>query len=496
MTISGNMQRILSSWPTAVLLKDRTFSLTQGNKITLLPTPGLWGADPTQNNYWRADGRVTESAPTAACQKLCKAITDVIGSAKQVVDITMLWHTNVGLPDGYFFDAIRDGLKRLHDQGSRPLVRILCGVPPPVMVANGDLEKWLRAILPPGSPLSVFMATNHTRTAASWNHSKIVAADGVSAIVGGHNLWSNAYLSYAPVHDISALIEGPAARTAHAFCDLLWSHRGSPLAHVHLMNGKLTYEEPPPASLPPPPKEAPGAAEMMALGRLGSGIVNLDPVGDAGVTARLIAILCATSRIRIIQQGLGFSLMEANDSSWDHPTMRALAKMIVKGVKVDIIMSNDNARDGTSDPYCGPTLKDTWVALARFVEAERMRPAPASDHPLEYVHRQCPYLPPIPSGPTWDLVKERVHLMPLRFSNSGYVWKSPGRPDRIAGLHAKVYQIDDQGFYVGSDNMYRSGSDAGLQEFGYFVDSQEETRKFQRAYWDPLYSYSINARIT
>ena len=54
------------------------------------------------------------------------------------------------------------------------------------------------------------------------NSSKIVAADGARAVVGGHNLWSNHYLGADPVHDVSGLIEGSVVDAAHRFCDRLW----------------------------------------------------------------------------------------------------------------------------------------------------------------------------------------------------------------------------------------------------------------------------------
>src|SRR4029077_13969421 len=56
----------------------------------------------------------------------------------------------------------------------------------------------------------------------SWNHAKIVAADGRVAFVGGHNMWSRDYLLNAPVHDLSMSLRGSAVRSAHRFLDTLW----------------------------------------------------------------------------------------------------------------------------------------------------------------------------------------------------------------------------------------------------------------------------------
>ncbi|MFD0635206.1 hypothetical protein ACFQ9X_30345 [Catenulispora yoronensis] len=59
-------------------------------------------------------------------------------------------------------------------------------------------------------------------TKMTWNHTKIVAVDGVEALTGGHNLNMDLFRSYPPVHDVSAVVHGPAAAGAHGFLDQLW----------------------------------------------------------------------------------------------------------------------------------------------------------------------------------------------------------------------------------------------------------------------------------
>merc|ERR1719478_613296 len=60
------------------------------------------------------------------------------------------------------------------------------------------------------------------RKGVSWNHSKIIAVDGKHLWQGGHNLWSEHYLMFNPVHDLSMVAEGPVAMDAHRFADELW----------------------------------------------------------------------------------------------------------------------------------------------------------------------------------------------------------------------------------------------------------------------------------
>jgi len=59
-----------------------------------------------------------------------------------------------------------------------------------------------------------------------------------------------------------------------------------------------------------------------------------------------------------------------------------------------------------------------------------------------------------------------------------------------AANHSKVYIIDVDCFYVGSDNMYPSADKEGLQEFGYLIEDKKETQKFIKEYWDKLWTYS------
>jgi phosphatidylserine/phosphatidylglycerophosphate/cardiolipin synthase-like enzyme len=53
--------------------------------------------------------------------------------------------------------------------------------------------------------------------------------------------------------------------------------------------------------------------------------------------------------------------------------------------------------------------------------------------------------------------------------------------------HGKVWIVDDQLFYVGSDNIYP----AYLQEFGYIVGDQDATRWFIISYWNKLWNQGI-----
>jgi hypothetical protein len=225
-----------------------TYLRTSGSKFTLLDTPRLWGQGPT------ATGRGSE-----ACNKLLNAITNVIGSATQILDITLLYNPDPAwsakpFPDGDFQKAISEGFKTLIKYGRKPGIRILLGVPvggfwrkfwPRPATYTGFLEyeqEWLRATIDLGKlGCPLFLAHDRSK---SWNHTKIIVADDKLAITGGHNFYDKDYLEAAPVHDVSGVFEGPAARAARKFCDKLWTQTSPGLS---LIDGVLTgYKGGPP----------------------------------------------------------------------------------------------------------------------------------------------------------------------------------------------------------------------------------------------------------
>lgn len=59
-------------------------------------------------------------------------------------------------------------------------------------------------------------------TKMTWNHTKIISADGAEALVGGHNLNMDLFRSYPPVHDVSVVVHGEAAYGAQLFLNKMW----------------------------------------------------------------------------------------------------------------------------------------------------------------------------------------------------------------------------------------------------------------------------------
>lgn len=77
----------------------------------------------------------------------------------------------------------------------------------------------------------------------TWNHTKIIAADGAEALVGGHNLNMDLFRSYPPVHDVSVVVHGEAAYGAQQFLNQMWECGADLLAKENLDVSQLSWRE-------------------------------------------------------------------------------------------------------------------------------------------------------------------------------------------------------------------------------------------------------------
>lgn len=444
---------------------------TTFDRFELLQTPGLWGHDPADNSYWQAPGGSPAPLP-AASRRLLEAIEGVVASAESLLDIASL----ESFATGGFVAAIQRGLARAARQGRRPTVRILYGRHGFVREGfvyeqEADFDAFvagLAAELPADSGIALhacLMKSSSGATTLSWNHAKIIAADGRRAIVGGHNLWHDDYLTFAPVHDVSAFVEGQAAAEAHRFLDLLWRWVGEQVtspsddAKVYAIRWCDGRTE----SAPPPPSIAPqlmpsGDTPALALGRLGIG-VHPDPrIANAAGAVAAIAFRQARQSIRISQ--MDFGLFWQGTNYWSADVVTALADVLTdpaRAVEVSLVLSEYGAKTMTGGPYSfGTKPSDVVAEIRRAIDG---RP-----------------------------VTGRMRLAPLRISPQGEGWSHHGRELAFAN-HAKVWIVDDRAFHVGSDNIYPHT----LQEFGYLVESEPLTRDLVRDYWTPLWEHSARA---
>lgn len=470
-----------------------TYEDTSDNTFTRFDTPRLWNAGPTV------------TPPIQACKDFLQAITATMASAKSIVDIALLWQTGTGLPGGSFQQALGQGFKSLASS-TNLLVRIMIGVPLGPVVLDKDLRAWLEATLAagnqkPGNVGYTIVVGCCKQSPESWNHSKIIAADDARAIVGGHNLWSKDYLGTSPVHDVSGLIEGSVVACAHSFCDALWSKPAAVPEVMILHKGKYTYGGNLGWQTRPPAPRGKGNTRVLALGRLGYGIASeLTVATNASVSARVIALCRAQKTIRISQQSLYFSATGL-DGGFDFYTLWAIVKALEAGVTVQIVVSNDvPLRDGG---YAG-NLEIVLGALTALYVADRLRifsiklarddtyawASAALTSPIKGIPITVPWLPSKKEyAPVVTELNSRLSVARLYYAPSGDYWQV-GKSKIPAANHAKVYIIDDTHFYVGSDNMYLSGTSHGLQEYGHLIEDQAATQSLIANYWDKLWANS------
>lgn len=413
------------------------------------------------------------------------SLRSVIEKAQQTADVTFLGPPPEPKDSDLFAKDLRDALTALAATNRAVRVRILFAYPTGNFTwKTVELLQYLLGGARPGHRLTVSLAAMTAKDLVSWNHAKIVVADGKRVIVGGHNLYSDQYLGGKPVLDLSMLLEGPAAATAARFNAVLWRfaatyNRHGPLWNTFIVtydptDGKVTkdfgssswYE--PPAAI-----SGTGGVAVLAVSHLGVGVNSgLEPAAAAawkgeGNPARqwsddaMTWILArAKSVIRISQQDIVAGKFGAR-VTWNEPVMRVLGGAIQQGVDVRIMLSNAGAADYSSDvPYYNIARKiRTYMSGS---EAERnarlhrhLQIAPAAIGSVDAPSRKWPDLTPVAN-------------------------------------HPKFYMADDRIFYIGSHNMYPPVlNTAGInQEFGFVIEDADAAKTLLETYWNPRWERS------
>jgi phosphatidylserine/phosphatidylglycerophosphate/cardiolipin synthase-like enzyme len=420
-------------------------------------------------------------APTSMCVGHSAALVDrfygLITSAQSFVDITSL-----SPPDGQFLAAIRNAITLLSARPSPPEVRILSAEIPIEGTVNTKtlLESFTRDVARSSKIRVGVAAYRSSDTSQSWNHSKMVAVDGKTAIVGGHNMWSQQYLSLDPVNDTSMELHGSAAADAHRFANLLWDYTCTnenwetwltwSVWENEYVNGAVTNDCPAPFSLPV--VEGPSTGTVISVGRLGTGIASNADQADA---ARIALIGSAQTTLRIVQQDIGpvtVPYLGLPISSWPTAELEALANALVRGVDVYIVLSDLDATAGGL-PATQASYSNGWT------------PADVGNHIKSYMQSNPGY----PSGAALDaLLCTKLHLAPFRYNDTESTWPD-GTP---FASHSKIVEVDSQALYIASHNMYP----ADLQEFGYIVDDSNVTAAWLSQYWANAWKYSSSAAVS
>jgi phosphatidylserine/phosphatidylglycerophosphate/cardiolipin synthase-like enzyme len=443
-----------------------TYDLTAGNTLPrdwIVQTPNIWGLN-------------ASALPKGHSDSLVQLIHDLIASARQRVDISLLQPP----PDGAFLGAIRQALQELAARGRPIEVRVILGQYPP---DNVDVPAFFKA-LTDGidlNRLNVNVAAFRSCVAAadcdsySWNHSKIIAIDGAEALVGGHNLWSKDYLMDEPVSDLSMHVKGPAAASAVRFIDRLWKYVCANLDKTDSIAFAGGAGSCPASAALPVRRAGKGGLPIFGVGRLGAGITK--DFANQSELARDLTLGAARHEIRMAQQDLGFGLGRA-DTLFPDSTIDRLIDFLREGRgDIYIVLSNLGATGKSGGTYSNDVTLET---LARHLKREVTRRFEARDPMSRYEVRHGP-------DPVNALLCDHVHLAPFRFGPDDK-WPS-GDP---FATHAKFWMVDGHAFYIGSDNMYP----VNLQEFGYIVDDAKAAQAVTDAYWTPLWQWSSKAAVS
>jgi hypothetical protein len=391
----------------------------------------------------------TRHAPADVARKLCAAPADmlyermarIIMGAQQRVEIVSL-----SLPEGRFRTAVRNALAVVGQREAPPSVRLLFGGATPnglnmLKSPSKALDELSAEIaqIAPAAHLQMQLGWLSSAT-LTWNHAKILAADGRVAVVGGHNMY-DAYYGDRPAHDLSLVLRGGAAAAAAAFADSLWqswsvwSSGSVPevlAPEVLGMTGARGDGD---------LRAASDAVPALVVGRLAA-------LGDDASDDALIALIDAAEH-SVVMSAQDFYNEVA--SAWTESVLvGALARAAQRGVSVEIVQSPE----GGNGDYGMVSPATSWGKFLRRYEA-------LTGEPVD--ERLC----------------ETMHWATFRYSGVA-AWPD-GTP---TGAHDKFLMVDDAAFYVGSQNPYP----AHLIELGTIVFSAERAATVRARFWQPLWA--------
>ncbi|MFD4135167.1 phospholipase D-like domain-containing protein [Streptomyces goshikiensis] len=468
-------------------LEGRVWERTAGNTLDasapgggdwLLQTPGCWG-DAT-------------CATRPGSERLLAKMTENISRATQTVDISTL----APFPNGAFQDAVVAGLKSSAAGGNKLKVRILVGAAPLYhfnVVPSKYRDELVAKLGADARNIDLNVASMTTsKTAFSWNHSKLLVVDGQSVVTGGINSWKDDYLETThPVADVDLALKGPAAASAGRYLDELWSwtcQNKSNIASVWFAssNGAGCMPTLPKSAAAPAPA---GDVPAIAVGGLGVGIMRNDPASlfrpvlptapdtkcvvglhdntnadrdydtvNPEESALRALISSATGHIEISQQDMNATCPPL--PRYDIRVYDALAAKMAAGVKVRIVVSDPENRGAV-----GSGGYSQIKSLSEISDTLRDRLALVTGDKNSARTAMC----------------SNLQLATFR-SSAAPKW-ADGHP---YAQHHKLISVDDSAFYIGSKNLYP----AWLQDFGYVVESPAGARQLNAQLIAPQWQYS------
>lgn len=374
----------------------------------------------------------------------------LVRSAKKQVDITTLDRV-----DEQFLPALANAITYLNGTASKNSgiqVRFLIGFTE--ATPQSFVDQLTRGL--PADPGKWNIRVSAARYNAlspyhGFNHSKIIAVDGKKSIVGGINLWWGDYLFTNPVHDLWLEVDGDAAVTAHEYASDLWAGacgdprevygRGPGGDACHANNWS-----------------AGGGPTKGSIRVIGAGRSPAQHWTEASTVALYAMIDQAERSVLISQQSLRNPIVPG--LAWYDDTLhKYLYEAMTRGAGVDVVVSDENPVPGNygAGVTPGQLFADLWGSMELWA---LFTPPPAAYSSFG------------------ELLCSKLRVAPLRRTTA------PSGP--FPANHAKFMMIDNELFYVGSQNLYP----AGLAEFGYIVDDPATALDVKLDYWDQLWRYS------
>lgn len=407
----------------------------------------------------------------------------VMISGNTVVDIMSLLRKDE-TPSGEFLAAIRNAISYLSmkPQATGITIRLLFGEPLGWLGNTGwlpgtgpyrsapDLLRDLVRDIPTvtNSRMKVFVVYTSSVPSITWNHAKMIAVDGNAALVGGHNMWSGAYLRDDPVLDLSIRLSGLAAADAQYFADNLWFSQKTSFSNDNWIDDAACFTAPTGfvagvAALPQARifKQNFQALQNDPARSSGSGIPVLAVGREEGVIAGAAAsdkafiglIDSATQNIYISAQAMSHAPISARN--WWSDFLTALTNALKRGVQVTLFMS-----DPSGGSYAGDPPTDV----------------------LNRVQSRLSDLAPIE-------VARIMHRLAVRsFPSATALWGLSGKPG--ISNHAKVIMVDKKVFSVGSQNFYPSDP-ATMAEFSYIVEDDVSSQYLYDSYFWKLEYWAL-----
>uniref|UniRef100_A0A7S3Q235 PLD phosphodiesterase domain-containing protein n=1 Tax=Chaetoceros debilis TaxID=122233 RepID=A0A7S3Q235_9STRA len=413
----------------------------------------------------------------------------------EIMSRTTVWCDvmSLGPPDGIFLTKFNEALKTIaenaKDSEKPVIVRFLMGNIVGMPTNCNSLVTELTKGLPDDANIQLWVGA--WRKGASWNHAKLIAADGRYLHTGGHNLWDAHYLKNNPVHDLSIEMEGRVAHDGHLYANAQWQFierkqstcGGQMVDHLPdsvplIWKTRVTVSEYPPikaAEFPPmystglvPTYDKPeGSVPVLSLGRYGSLTIQHRPADDA-----FIAMFDSAKKIiRMSLQDLGpvcipKTKVALPGCTWPKPYLDALARAIwLREVDVEIVVSNPGSIPGGLTPL-EANYGNGWSCVdcaAEIIKRIKKQFRDADDVTLR------------------KKVEENLRICFIRHDG-----KNTYDDGKSIGNHSKFFIIDDIAAYTGSQNLYV----CDLAEWGVVVDDETETQKMLEDFWNPLWKSS------